>query len=306
MKVLLAWLFLCGVWSSTWIFIKLGLNDLPPISFAALRFLVSAVVLGLILAARHIQIPRTRKFWALAGATGLFQFFINYGLLFWGEQYISSGLAAVLQTTIPAFGLILAQIYLPDERITLLKAIGLILGTAGVAAIFYEQLKISGWLSLAGCAAVVVGAFFAAYASILTKAFGGNTNSSALLTVQMLFGLVPLTFIGLASEGNPFAFRWTLIAVFSVLYLALIGSVVAFWLYYWLLKNMEATKAMLIALVTPFIAVIIGNVSLGESLERQTLVGGVLILLSVALILFAPKRAARIQNLSEENVLKAQ
>lgn len=306
MRVFLVYLLLCGIWSSTWIFIKLGLDaGLPPVSFAALRFVVAAAVLLLILAANKISFPREKRFWILAGVTGFFQFSLNYALLFWGEQFINSGLAAVLQATIPAFGLILAQFYVPDERVTPRKIIGILLGIGGVAAIFYEQLNLSGWLSFAGCAAVILGAFFAAYASVLVKANGSKTNSTALLAAQMLFGIVPLIAVGLSWEGNLANFNWTWTAIICVLYLALAGSVAAFWLYYWLLKNIEVTKAMMISLVTPFVAVLIGSFY-GEIPQAQTIVGGVLILMGVALILLAPKCRAAIEKLPDETVLEAQ
>jgi drug/metabolite transporter (DMT)-like permease len=287
MQIFLAYLLLCVIWSSTWIFIKLGLDaGLPPFSFAAARFGLSVLILLVILRIGKIALPRTQAQWRFAAVTGLMQFFVNYGLLFWGEQHISSGLAAVLQATIPAFGLILARIYLPDEPITVRKVIAITVGIAGVVAIFYEQLTISGWLALAGCAAVVMGAFFAAFASVLTKLHGEKFDATALLTAQMLCGVVPLVFVGAAREGSPTRFQWTLIAICAVLYLALIGSIAAFWLYYWLLRRIEASKAMMISLITPFAAVVIGSVALGESLPRQTLVGGALILFSVGLILF--------------------
>jgi drug/metabolite transporter (DMT)-like permease len=286
MKVLLVWLVLCAIWSSTWIFIKFGLDEgLPPVSFAAARFIIAAVVLSLILTVRRISLPNAKRDWQLVIVTGLMQFGINYGLLFWGEQYISSGLAAVLQATIPAFGLVIAQLYLPDEPITIQKILAILLGIGGVAIIFYEQLNVSGALAFAGCAAIVVGAFVAAYSSILVKAFGGQMNSVSLLAAQMICGMIPLSVVGFLKEGNPLYFRWTPLAIFSVFYLALLGSIAAFWLYYWLLKNMDATKAMMISLVTPFVAVLIGNWRLGETLQRQTLVGGALILLSVGMIL---------------------
>ena len=286
MKVLLVWLILCAIWSSTWIFIKFGLDEgLPPVSFAAARFILATAVLLIILSARRISLPGTKRDWQLVIATGLIQFGLNYGLLFWGEQYISSGLAAILQATIPAFGLIIAQIYLPDEPITWQKVLAILLGIGGVTIIFYEQLSVSGALAFAGCAAIVVGAFAAAYASVLVKAFGGRINSVSLLAAQMICGVIPLFIVGLFKEGNPLYFHWTPLAVFSVFYLALLGSIAAFWLYYWLLKKIDSTKAMMISLVTPFAAVLIGNWRLGETLQKQTVLGGALILLSVGMIL---------------------
>lgn len=292
MKVLSVWLVLCVIWSSTWIFIKLGLDEgLPPVGFAAARFIVAAIILLLILIARRISLPRTRAEWQLAIVTGLLQFAVNYGLLFWGEQYISSGLAAVLQATIPAFGLVIAQFYLPNEPVTWQSVVAILLGIAGVVIIFFEQLNVSGTLAFAGCAAVVIGAFVAAYASVLVKAYGGKINSSALLTAQMICGVIPLALIGWWREGSLVSFHWTTTAIVCVLYLAVMGSVAAFWLYYWLLKNMDVTKAMMISLVTPFAAVLIGNWWLQETLPKQTLLGGAFILLGVGLILWRKKEA---------------
>lgn len=287
MKVLIVWLILCGIWSSTWIFIKIGLDaGLPPVSFAALRFIVAATVLLVILAIQKNSLPRARGVWLLAGLTGLLQFGINYGLLFWGEQHISSGLAAVLQTTIPAFGLVFAKFYLPAEPITLLKFLAILLGIAGVAVIFYEQLELSGAWAFAGSAAVVAGAACASLASVLTKAYAGEVETSSFLTAQMICGLVPLAAVGFALEGNPLSFNWNSTTIFAVLYLALVGSITAFWMFYWLLKNLELTRVMIISLVTPIVAVLIGAAVLGETLPAQTLSGGALIMLSVGFVLF--------------------
>ena len=301
MKPLLVWLALCIVWGSTWIFIKLGLADLPPVSFAALRFTVACLLLLPVLLILKIQIPKGRKIWIVILITGLLQFFFNYGLLFWGEQYISSGLAAVLQATIPAFGLVLARIYV-GEQITGLKIASILLGLAGVAVIFREQLVLNGQMAFLGSMAVVVGAFGAAYASVLTKAKGAGTNPASLLFGQMLIGQIPLWLVGLSMEGSPFNFRWTWQAVVCVLFLAVVGSIVAFWLYYWLLTKIDVSKAMMISFVTPLVAVFVGSF-FGEKLDLQTLLGGILILLSVFLIVIRPilQRSSRFKVQSSKS-----
>jgi drug/metabolite transporter (DMT)-like permease len=286
MKPLLVWLLLCVVWGTTWIFIKLGLADLPPVSFAALRFTVACLILFPVLIFQRIEFPKDKKIWTLILITGLLQFFFNYGLLFWGEQHISSGLAAVLQATIPAFGLILARIYV-GEQITGLKILSILLGLAGVAVIFREQLFLNGRMAFLGSLAVVGGAFGAAYASVLTKAKGGGVNPASLVFGQMLVGQIPLWLVGLSTEGNPINFRWTGQAVICVLFLAVVGSIVAFWLYYWLLTKIDVTRAMMISFVTPLVAVFVGSF-FGEKLNIQTLFGGLLILLSVFLIVIRP------------------
>ena len=127
------WCVLCLIWSSTWLFIKLGLADLPPLSFAGIRFVVAASVLWGIIAIRRSPLPKGLRAWGFLAVTGFLAFSLNYGLLFWGEQRTSSGLAAVLQATIPAFGLAIAHLLLPADRMTVPKVLGVSLGIAGVA-----------------------------------------------------------------------------------------------------------------------------------------------------------------------------
>lgn len=288
MKIII-WLILCLIWGTTWIFIKIGLEDLPPLTFAAARFVLAVVLLGAILFLQKIPLPQTARDWKLLVLTGVLQFSINYSTVFWSEQYISSGLAAVLQAMITVFGLILAWVHLPDERITGVKIVAVLLGIAGVGTIFFEQLQIESWLAFAGCAAIVVGAYAAAHGSILVKAYGGGLHPAMMVFWQMIFGIPPVVIYSLAVEGNPLALNWTPRAVFCVLYLTVFGTIAAFWLYYWLLSKIESTKAMMISLVTPLIAVIIGWIFLDERLPLQTLFGGILILASIGLIVFGKK-----------------
>ncbi|HYH86322.1 MAG TPA: DMT family transporter, partial [Pyrinomonadaceae bacterium] len=130
----------------------------------------------------------------------------------------------------------------------------------------------------------VVGAAFVAYANVLVKARGAGIEPATLAAGQMLCGLVPLACYGLAFEGNPFKFNWTTLAVVSLLYLTLVGSVAAFLLFYWLVRNMDVTKTMLIALVTPLAAVLLGMAVLGERLTWRTVAGGALIMSGIGLV----------------------
>src|SRR6185503_6421869 len=165
----------------------------------------------------------------------------------------------LLQSTLPAFGLIIAHFYLPGERMTLPKTFGVVLGVFGVGVIFSNQLQVAGPKALWGCAALVVSAFCAAYANVLVKTYGLNLQPSVLAGGQMLFGLIPLLLIGIPLEGNPFH-------------------------YHWLMHNMEVTKTMLIALVTPVTAVILGMLVLKEEMHWRTLIGGAMIIVGLALI----------------------
>ena len=284
MKARVVWLILCGIWGSTWLFIKLGLADLPPLTFAGIRFLVASLILSALILARGVRWPRSRRDWSLIAIVGLLQFTLNYGLVFWGEQYIPSGLAAVLQSTFPAFGLVIAHLYLPSERLTTRKVIGVLMGVVGVAIIFSDQLTIAGHLALLGSVALVASAFFGAYSNVLVKAYAREIDPQVLAAGQMIFGFPPLLIIGIATEGNPFRFHWTMTAIISLAYLVIVGSVIAFALYYWLVRHMEVTKTMLIALVTPVVAVLLGMIVLHEKLNWRLFVGAACIISGIGLI----------------------
>lgn len=287
MKPLIVWILLCIIWGTTWIFIKEGLADLPPLSFAALRFTVACIILLPIISLQKIEIPKGKKIWKLILLTGFLQFFFNYGLLFWGEQFITSGLAAVLQAIIPVFGLFLARIFVGEE-INTTKVVSILLGFFGLVVIFYEQLSVNGTLALLGSLAVVVGALGASLASVLTKAKLQELKPEVVLFWQMLIGQIPLWLAGLSIEGSPSKFNWTWKGIICILYLAIIGSIIAFWLYYWLLSKIDVTKAMMIAFVTPLVAVFVGSF-FGEKLGLQTILGGIFILSGVGLIVVRKK-----------------
>src|SRR3984893_7487544 len=293
MKSRLVWLVLCCIWGSTWLFIKIGLVDLPPLTFAGIRFVIAFIILAFIIGVRRIKWPRARRDWLLLAVTGVLSFSLNYGLVFWGEQYISSGLAALLQSTLPAFGLIIAHYYLPGEPLTPAKIAGVLMGVIGVGVVFSNQLQVSGPKALWGSAALVVSAFCAAYSNVLVKAYGLNLQPSVLASGQMLFGLLPLFLVGIPLEGSPLRLHWTMMALVALFYLAIVGTVVAFLLYYWLVQHMDVTKTMLIALVTPVVAVTLGMLLLNEELNWRTFAGGAMIISGIGLIVL---RRARKRN----------
>lgn len=289
-QYLAVWLLLCLIWGSTWIFIKRGLDDWPPFTFAGLRFLLAASILWGIVLVRRSKLPRTRRDWALIAGLGILSFTINYGLVFWGENRISSGLTAVLQAMIPAFGLIMAHYYLPNERITPAKLAGIALGIVGVTIVFAGQLKAAGTPALWGSAAILLSGLCLSYSNVQVKLHCGHLDTPVLVAGQMTFGVIPLLAAGWMLEGGPFNLRWTMGAVVSLIYLAVVGSVIAFLLYFWMVKKIDVTKTMLISLVTPVIALLIGWLARGEILTWRLALGSAAILSGIGLIV-VPKRA---------------
>ncbi|HEY0320286.1 MAG TPA: EamA family transporter [Pyrinomonadaceae bacterium] len=289
-RPVMVWILLCGIWGSTWAFIKIGLRDLPPLTFASVRFIIAIILLLLVAYFRRAHWPRTRAEWQLLMTTGILAFTFNYGLIFWGEQYISSGLAALLQATIPLFGLLIAHKYLPDEPLTFMRLTGVALGLVGVGIIFSNQLEMGNVWSFWGSAAIITGALAAAYSNVLVKAHGAKFDITVLVVGQMICGFVPLLIISIVKEGNPLSLHWTLAAVVSVFYLALVGTVAAFMLYYWLVRHMNVTNTQLIALVTPVVAVLLGVLFLDEELTWRVALGGLGIFTGIGLVIFRRRK----------------
>ena len=201
-----------------------------------------------------------------------------------------------MQATIPAFGLVIAHLHLPAERLTPLKLLGVVLGVAGVGVIFSNQLTFAGPKALAGSVALVISSICVAYSNVLIKAYAKNIEPTVIAGSQMFFGFFPLAIIGFATEGSPVNFRWTNLAIISLFYLAIVGSVIAFILYYWLVRRIDVTKSMLIALVTPVTAVILGMLVLHEEMNWRTLVGGALIMSGIGLLVIRRSKATQVSS----------
>src|SRR5512132_722088 len=279
-----AWLTLCVVWSSTGLVIKIGLRDLPPISYAGIRFVIAVIVLMAVSVGRVSLLPQRRSDYALLAFTGVLMFAVNYGLLFWGELHVSSGLAAVLQATIPIFGMVFAHLMLPDEPLRLRKLAGAIIALGGVTLICARLLGFNGPLAFWGGVGVVVGAASAAFANVLVKARSMQLAPAMLAAWQMIFGTAPLLLLGLAVDGNPVRFHWTVSSVFCLLYLAVIGSALTFLLLYWLLPCLTVAQLQSISLITPPGAVMLGWLLGGETFPLSSLLGGALVLVGVWMI----------------------
>jgi drug/metabolite transporter (DMT)-like permease len=279
---LVVWLSLCAIWGSTWLAIKLGLRDLPPLTFAGIRFAAGALILFAIAALRGYRLPTAARDWRLLAYTGLLTITLNYALVFWGEQYISSGLAAVLSSTVPLFGLPLAHRYVASEPLSRRKVVGVLLGVIGVALVCSGQLGIGGPLAFWACLGMILAALATAHAGVLIKASGTHLEPSVLAGVQMAGGCVPLLLAGALLEGSPFHFNWSPMAWAALIYLTILGSVIAFLMYYWLIRHTEVTWVLMIPLVTPLVAVAFGVLFAGEVVGWHTALGGAAIISGVA------------------------
>jgi len=283
-KIPVAWVTLCVVWSSTWLAIKIGLRDLPPVSFVAIRFAIAIAILVLVSLGGAALLPKRRSDYVVLAFTGLLMFGLNYPLLFWGEKYVSSGLAAVLQASIPIFGMIFAHLLLPDEPMRWQRMLGATVALVGVALICGRLFDRTGMLAFFGGLGIVVGAASAALSNVILKRRAITLTPAMLAAWQMIFGVIPLLVLGFVVDGNPLYLHWTATAWFCLLYLAVIGSALTFLLLYWLLPRMTVTNLQTISLITPPGAVAFGWLLGGETFSMAFLVGSCFVLIGIWMI----------------------
>lgn len=280
------WGLLILIWGSTWLFIKVGLEDLPPFTFAGVRFLLALLPLYLLVAVRRVALPRRAREWGLLAATGFLTFTSGYGLVFWGEQFISSDLTAVYYTTYPLLGLFFAHWLLPSEPFSARRLAGALLGLAGVALIFADQLRLQGTMAAWGSAAILVSATGGALSGVLLKGRGSHLDPLVVTAGQMTLGGLPLLVLGLLLEGDPTALAWTPKAVASLLYLAFVGTSLAFVLWYRLLQATLVTRAQFMPVLNTLVAVILGALVLGESYGPRAALGTAAVLGGAVLSLY--------------------
>lgn len=280
------------IWGTTWAAIRVGLEGIPPIAGVALRFGIAGVFLLGLAFVRGVPLgrrPMERRLWWI---NGLLSFCLSYGVVYWAEQWVPTGLAAVLFSTFPLFVALFAHVWLPAERLDGASIIGILLGVGGVAVIFSEDLSALGGREVALASAVfLLSPVASAVANVAVKKWGSGISSLSLTAVPMGMTAAIMGGLALAFEHGR-SVRWTGATVGSLLYLALCGSALTFTLYFWLLKHIAATRLSLITYGIPVVAVLVGWLFLDEVLTARTLVGAALILVGVGLVI-SPRRRRR-------------
>ena len=281
---------LCLIWGSTWLVIKVGYGGLGPLNVAGVRFAIAAAILAAIVPIVGARWPRGRSEWTLVLFVGVMLFVGDYGLIYWAEQYIDSGLTAILFGTFPLMTMAFAHLYVPGEDLTRRKLAGGVAAAFGVAALFGDRVHLDA--SKAGpMAAIIAAAACAAAANVATKRHGGAIHSAALNASTMLIGAVLLLTgawitgegVRVPSDGASWA---------AVAYLAIVGSVIAFLIYFSLLKTWTATTVSFFGVFTPAVALLLGAAVLHERLTVWSVVGSALILGGVSAALTTSRAPA--------------
>ncbi len=287
------------IWGSTWLVIKIGLTDLPPFLSAGVRFAFGATILFAVARMQGIaSIPRSARLNAALFVLGTGSFSVNYGVVYWSEQYLPSGLTAVLFATYPFFTLLVAHLIIPGERITTRKMIGVLLGFAGVVLIFRTDLTVANPQGLTAAMVILVSPVVAAICTVAIKRWGGHVHPYMLTTLPMTYGALTLLTVSFLTEDIGAA-RWSATAVGSIVYLAIFGSVIGFVVYYTILRKVAVTSLNLIAYLFPVVAVALGFLILGEVLEPLTFLGAGAIVVGIVIATYRRRLGGVGESLSQ-------
>ncbi len=276
---------LCAVWGSTWLVIKIGLRDLPPLWFGAIRMVLACALLAPFAFARGAA-HAGRVRWKLVVFSGSLQIGVNYACVFLAEERIDSGLTALFFATFPIFAGIFAHFMLPDEPVTTRTAASAILGLGGVMVI--ESPALANLLShqtrpmLVGSGLALCASLVAAFANVYNKKYLSDVPPVWNTWLQTLSGSTLL--LALAAAFEPGAtLRWTPTAIGALLYLSILGTALPFAGLFWLLHRVPVSVIGTIPVVDTVIALVLGHIILSEPLSPRILVGGALILVAVLL-----------------------
>jgi drug/metabolite transporter (DMT)-like permease len=285
-KILLAFAIIYFVWGSTFLAIRVGVAEVPPLLFAAMRFLVAGLVLYGWMVARREPAPSKRE-WMSVCILALLIFVVDYGLLFWAEQRVPSGAAAVMMATIPVFIALSETFFLRTQRLTIRLVLALLIGIGGVVALVSHSFNLGGApIDRVGAVALIVGAISWSAASVLTRKLELPPSKVMSSGAQMLAGGVMLAFVS-GGLGEFHKFHPSTVsrsAWVSLLYLIVAGSLIGFTAYVWLIHHESPTKVGTYAYVNPVVAVVLGYFLGGESLGLRTILGTLFVLISVVTI----------------------
>jgi putative membrane protein PagO len=279
-KIILVYALACLIWGSTWMAIRLGLDSLTPFVSVGLRFSFAALFILIFMKIKGMKIQMDKLSIKLYLQMAFFSFVIPYGLVYWGEQYIPSGLASVLFAINPFFVTIFSFYMLSQEKITPYKIIGMIVGFIGIVVIFSEDITNTAGFFVWGMVAVVLSALIQGWIQVVVKKYGQHLHSFTMNFYPMLIAGLTMLFIGFFTENLNYI-KFDSKAILSVLYLASFGSMIVFTCWYWLLKRVSVIVLSLITFITPVIALILGIILLKEVFTVIDIFGSFLVLVGL-------------------------
>jgi drug/metabolite transporter (DMT)-like permease len=279
-KIFFAYILLCLLWGSTWMVIRASLESLTPFISIGARFITASFFILILMKVRGVSLQIDRESMRIYFLMGILSFVIPFGLVYWAEQFVPSGLASVLFGVYPFFVALFSFFRIPSELIGKFKIIGMSLGFIGIVVIFSDSFTTDLSNLFIGMVAVALSGVMQAWMAVTIKKSGKHLNPLSMNLVPMSIAGIAGLLIGLALEDLS-KIKIDNTAIFAVLYLAFFGSVVTFTSFYWLMKKINVVMLSLMAFITPIVALFLGWIFYKETLTTQHPIGSSLVLVGL-------------------------
>lgn len=277
------------IWSSSFLWIKIAVQELGPVTVVAYRSLFGVLFAGGVVFLRRLQWPRGWREWLPFVVLGFTNIATPIFLITWSEQYIDSAVASILNATVPLFALVIAHFMLQDDRMTVNKVVGIVIGFIGVVFIMGKDISTTQNSALAQLAVIVASVFYAfsgVYARKNTTHVEGIVRgASPLVSAALVMGVSSFLL------ENPVQVPALPITWIALLWLGILGSGIAFMMLYYLFHEIGPTRASMITYIFPVGGVILGVLFLDELLTWQLVAGTVLIIISLIVVNRKPPEA---------------
>lgn len=276
---------ICLIWGSTWLVIHLG-NDaaMPPFAAASMRFIVASTLLWMYIGIKKIPLPASRADWNASLVVGILSNGASFGIVYWTSLYVPSGLSAVIFGTMPLFTAAMAHFWIPGDHLTRTRVLGIVVGVFGIAIIFLPQFAEVQTEGLWAMGLLAMAPIASSASAIVTKRSTQHVAAVTLNAITTAVGAIILGVIALMVEPVS-AIQFSLSQIWPVLFLAILGTIVTFGVYFKLIKFTSAVTMSYVSVITPAIAVFLGWIILGEKLDLYEISGSALVLIGTVISL---------------------
>jgi len=273
----LQFLILCLIWSTTWGMIKIGAEETPPMVGLAIRFIIASMILFSIILIKKRKISSDKSSVVTYLIAGIFSQTLSYYCTYWGTQYVTSGLSAILWATMPLTVGIFAHFMIREERLNWLRVTSVCVSIFGVILILSDQKLVFSWQILVGSFVVLLAVLLGTYPAVYIKK--NQKSVDPLVLTAMSLGIAAICHsIGALVMGQWHEMDWNLKNLGAAAYLGIFGSAIAFFVYYSLLRKISIIKLSFINFVTPVFAAALGWLFLSEIITFREIIGTFVIL----------------------------
>ena len=284
-------LLLGAIWSSSFMWIKIAVQEVGPITLVAFRVLFGLLFGIVVILIQRVSLSRSFKEWGPLLLLGITNVAIPFFLISWGEQSIDSAVAAILDATVPLFTILIAHFLLRDDKMTVPKVLGLLIGFVGVVILMSKDIGAS-FGSVLGQLAVVLACIFYSGSAVFARKTTENTPG-ILRSAGPLISSTMIMWPAALLVERPFQIPHLAVTWVALLFLGVLGSGLAFVLAYYLIHEIGPTRTSMVTYLFPIGGVILGVIFLNEKLSWQLVAGTVLVLISLAVVNWKPKSTSR-------------